>query len=337
MVIVGGTDKTALVAGVVVGGGHEGLVTAAHQLLEDGDLVVEVYFLTALLGDAAHVAAAIERTEVAGVVRIALGVVPALVVKHHGGQDVQRGPLHVGLKLVCIGQGQRAELRTVGCQVGAQHGAQHTLVDIVVVVLRVGLHHVLTVVAEEHVLGNDVRANLQLHRRIGHIRCGSQCGTITAKVDGAFDDGGVRRAGSPHAQRHLLGIGTVGVEGIERGGEHFVSVRIHLIGVVDEVPVGQLGVVRQVFIVGIGVGAVAAAIDAALDAGVDAQGVAAEHLAGDVVAAIDVGHRAALDEQAGSEHVGEVIVRQVDGRRIDTVHRGLHVGHTAAAVDVLYH
>ena len=59
---------TAFVDGIEATRFHIGVVTAAHQLVEDNHLFVEVDVCKAVVGHATHVTATIERTEFAGVV-----------------------------------------------------------------------------------------------------------------------------------------------------------------------------------------------------------------------------------------------------------------------------
>ena len=137
------------------------------------------------------------------------------------------------------------------------------------------LDHVLAIVAEEHVVGRDVRADLQLHQRILGIvgiaylgRVFLQRGTVTANKDRALD---ADRLGfcSRHTDGHLLGVGAEIVQGLCR----CLSRRYRVEEVLGSLDGSQDGVV------GIGIRAVAAAIDVAEDVGVDTHGIASRHLA----------------------------------------------------------
>ena len=91
---------------------------------------------------------------------------------------------------------------------------------------------------------------------------------------------GFLRLGALNVDGHLLGSGTEGVECLYGGhavGDGIVEVAID-------------GVVLQLSIVGIGIGAVAPAVDVAINGRIDADGVAAGHTARDVVAAIHIVH-----------------------------------------------
>ena len=72
-------------------------------------------------------------------------------------------------------------------------------------------HHVRTVVAQEHIVGNDIRTNLQFN--LGIVHAGHNSSTVTTTIDTAMDNGRfVLR--SYHADRHLFGIGADGIEGL---------------------------------------------------------------------------------------------------------------------------
>ena len=91
-------------------------------------------------------------------------------------------------------------------------------------------------------------------------------------------------------------------------------------------------------VVGIGVCAVAAAEDIASDAGVHTQGVTAIDTACDVIAAIDIIDVTALYKHTGGQTRGEKLIRilvQCDARQIRVWNIRMHVGHTAAAKDVI--
>jgi hypothetical protein len=120
----------------------------------------------------------------------------------------------------------------------------------------------------------------------------------------------------------------MGVEGIHRTAA----------GVVVEVTPDE--VVLQLFPVGIGIGTVAAAIDIATDAGIDAHGIAEVDPAGNIVAAIDVFHLADAYQYSGSKALGEMIAfgreHIVHKGRAGLVLRGIYVGLTTAAIDIIH-
>ena len=219
--------------------------------------MVEGDVLASCLGHTSHVAAAVERAEVAGVFHVVCRVFVGPAVERHAGDNLHSGSFHVFGKGGCICQFDGVELRR-GVRTcityiteGLSHDAQDTLLNMIGIILIIGLHHVLAVVAKEHLVGNDVGANLQLHDWGHLLRVGYQRGTVATQEDRAFDDG--RLGGSAHnAERHLFGIGTEGVQGLNRclPGWHLVV----------EVAVNE--VILQLAVVCIGIGAVAATIDA---------------------------------------------------------------------------
>ena len=160
------------------------------------------------------------------------------------------------------------------------------LVKLQYVIVVLVLNHVLAVVAEEHIVGRDVGADLQLHQRIfGIVGIADfswifrQSGTVAAYIDRAPDVYGLFFC-SCQADGHLLGVGAEEIQGSDRlqalscSDTCFLQ---YLVGVVIEVhrPFNA----SQSGIVGIGIRAVAAAIDVAEDVGVDTYGVAAGNLA----------------------------------------------------------
>ena len=262
--LTGSHHDAALVGSVVVGRCHVGIVAASHYLIIYiyGD--VEVHRIGACVGHAAHVSAEIERAYPRVVVHI--------VVEGDGGNHRHRTALHVFCKLPRIGQ-----VHAVVAGLGA--------VDALAESCKHAAHHVLAVVAQEHLVGNDVCPDVELHRRVR--LGGTQRGTVAAAVDAAADSGGMSGIGARHEDGHLFGIGTEVVQSLHR-------VHAAAIAVVIVVAVEQR--VLEIGIVGVRVRAVAAAIDGAADAGMHADGIAAADAARDVVAAIDVVDVAAADE-----------------------------------------
>ena len=213
-----------------------------------------------------------------------------------------------------------------------------------------GVDHVCAVVAEEDVVGYDVRSDLQVGRCSG-IAAGGQRGAVAAKIDRAFDHGGALRVVGVEAYGHLLGVGAHLVQGLGReqlvgfggcstafGESPRCGLCAHqLLHVVVEVAPDEVALHGGV--VGIGVGAVAAAVDIAADAGIDTHGVATAYVAGDVVATIYIGDVAAAHEHTGGVAGGELIalVAELDVGvgHLHTVYHGVDIGPAAAAEDVL--
>ena len=128
---------------------------------------------------------------------------------------------------------------------------------------------------------------------------------------------------SHHADGHLLGIGSVSIEGLNGiGAWIIVEVLKHLL-------LTQLSIIR------IGIGAVTTTIDIAIDRSTDADGITTIDLTGDIVTAIDIIDMTTINDDTGRELLGEVIALDIRGRRIDAVHLRTDVGHTAATIEVL--
>ena len=82
----------------------------------------------------------------------------------------------------------------------------------------IGLNHVRTIVAEECVVNNNMRANLNVSEVFATTTatCSgctwTQRGTVTTHIEGSVNDGRIIFR-TPDEDRHLLGIGTEEVEG----------------------------------------------------------------------------------------------------------------------------
>ena len=225
---------------------------------------------------AASVTAAVEGADVGtvGYVVVYVAVVLVLVVEDYVGDQLHGAAVHVLGEIGGIGQVNAVVLSFrvfffvffviqffPVMQFSSLHGVQHAFV--VDVVTSGGIHHALAVVAEVQVLNIYPRTDAQLQCRLRLL--GLQCGAVAAEEHTALDDGRLCLVAAVNAERHLLGIGTEVVESLQRSlaGWHLV---VHI--AID-------GVILQVGIVGIGIGAVAAAEHVALDVGVDAEAVAA--------------------------------------------------------------
>ena len=189
------------------------------------------------------------------------------------------------------------------------------------------LDHVGTVIAEKHIVDNDVGADFQLYPRRGHTFFLLQRGTVTAYEDTTLDDNRLLGVfSSIQTERHLLGIGTEGIQGIDR--------------VTAWVVVEVLILIKrsQVSVVGIGIRAVATTIDVAKNAGVDTHGITTIDLTRDIITAIDIGNLSAAHRGTSRQtdrsntafgrigcHVGHHAINQF---------LGTHVGSAAATIDV---
>ena len=101
------------------------------------------------------------------------------------------------------------------------------------------------------------------------------------------------------------------------------------------------GVIFQERIVGIWVGTVATAIDITTDAGVNAYGIAKIDSASHIIATIYIVDITTLNDYTCRQVRREIKARYVthDARDVLTCVRvlGMHVGHTATAIDIIYH
>ena len=82
-------------------------------------------------------------------------------------------------------------------------------------VALISFGHVLTVVTQEHLVGIDIRTDFQLCCGILAGIIVAQGGTITAAIDGTTNVYGVVFF-TGDTDRHRLGIGTEGVQGLCR-------------------------------------------------------------------------------------------------------------------------
>ena len=187
---------------------HVGIVAAAHHFVIDDDGGIKHHVVLAFIGHAAHVAAQEEAANVGGIGYVVLAVIKQFFFEGERRPQVHCSPFHVFGKyggVVCQFK------VSVVCGVELQ---------------PFGTHHVFTIVAQEDVVGNDMRAHLQLHERVlvevDMCRIHLQRGTVTAAVDGATYDGGMLGILSSHHDGHLLGIGANGIQCIQRAGIVFV-------------------------------------------------------------------------------------------------------------------
>ncbi len=190
--------------------------------------------------------------------------------------------------------------------------------------IRRGIHHILTIVTHEHPVSDDIRADLQLQKRILLVRVGYQCGTVATHIDGTTDHRSIIRL-SCHTDRHLLGIRTESVQGIDGGRTLIIVI------------VSPNDVISKIRIIGIGIRAVTTAIDITSDIGIDTYGITEIHLTGDIVATIDIVDITTADKDTGGKIIREVITGEVVHRcgKCRTVLRGEYVCLSATTIDIL--
>ena len=73
------------------------------------------------------------------------------------------------------------------------------------------IYHLLTIVAKEHLIGNDIRTDLQFYQWLRLLR--SQRCTVTTKEDGTLDDR-LLICCTFQVKRYLLGIRTEGIKAL---------------------------------------------------------------------------------------------------------------------------
>ena len=183
-------------------------------------------------------------------------------------------------------------------------------------------HHVGTVVAQEHFVGNDIRANLQLGRRVfGRIIIVKRS-TVTTAIDGTTDNG-LLCFRTNHTDRHRFSIGTEGTQSLH--GWHACGYLIIQVAI-DVVSL-------QSSVISIGIRPVTTTIDITLDTAVDTHGITAIDITGYIVSTIDVVDVACLYQHAGRITGGEESA--INGLFRDIILIRVHIGHSATAEDVV--
>ena len=197
------TEDTTIEGCIVEGLCHVCIVAAAHHLIENHDLMLEVDLVFPIIVHATPVAATDQRTDIGAVWYIVGRVTTFPTVKLDGRHQRHGAALHILFKCFGFCQIHGVELRLVTGLVRALHDLQD-------IIRRLTLHHVLAIITEEHILGNDIRTDLQFHHWLLHG--GSQGRAVAADIDGTADSRRVILR-SIQAERHLLGIGTELIEG----------------------------------------------------------------------------------------------------------------------------
>ena len=192
----GRTPDTAEVSGIVGTCWYIGIVAATHHLIIYIYRSREVHVVGTLIGHAAYIATAIERTHHRGVFDVVDGIDRSSVEVQLRYQ-VHGGSIHIGSHFGGIPQIDTAETLTS--------------------ILRQDIcsNHILTVVAQEHGVDDGIRAYLQLHHRIGLAGL-FQRSAVTTHIDCTMNNGWNRvgstcRFTARNTDRHLLGIGTEGI------------------------------------------------------------------------------------------------------------------------------
>ena len=124
--------------------------------------------------------------------------------------------------------------------------------------------------------------------------------------------------------RHLLGVRTDGIEGIN-------GVRtLIIVEVLIQIQLTQFRIIR------ISIRAITSAIDVATDSGTDTNSITAIDLTGNIVTTIDIVHITATNDDTRRKSDWEVITLKTVRRRfIFTIHGRTDIGHTATTIQIL--
>ena len=140
-----------------------GIVTATYHFVVDNYLVVEIDSNLSRYNDTSHITAAIEGTKLGGVWNIVGTVAICCALKHNCRLYLHGTTFHVFGKDTSIGQSHLTEFCIIVIRIlkRSGKGAQHTFTSDKVIVSIV-FNHVLSVIAEEHVVDGHIRANLDV-------------------------------------------------------------------------------------------------------------------------------------------------------------------------------
>ena len=306
------TSQSTFVSYVVFGSRHIGIVTTTDHLVEYDNGLIKLNLYLTINGHTTPVATTEDRTEISGVRFIGIGG-PVLTVEYDTGHDVHIHTFHVavegGLTIsICL---TTFQLQGTEGRIGI------TLQDVLI-------HHHFTIVAQEHLVGYDIRSNLQLgfRIRIGIIimkRC-----TVTTAIDSSTDNGGVVLV-AHQTHRHRLGIGAESIQNLYR----ILSFCDWIIEVTIDI------IALKIWVVRIRIGTVTTAVDITTDAAVDTHSIAALHIARDIVTAIHI-----VDITSENRNTGCITARYInalDGFCWYGVNRRYHIGHTASTIHVVDH
>ena len=161
----------AVVFGIIIGCRYKGIVTATHHLIIDNQFAIEVEGGLTWHRHAAPVTATEEGTDIGRIILVVRRVTIGQVVEHYSRLERHGSSLHVSLHLVSVRQVHLAEvviIDTAGVHV--QDFLRHVL-GFRLCGWIITCHHLLTVVAQEHVVSDDVGTHLQLDQRIIRKLC----------------------------------------------------------------------------------------------------------------------------------------------------------------------
>ena len=243
------------------------LVTATNHLVVNDDLISEGHLNGTIDIHTTDITAAIERAKHGGI-----WLIFTFIVEHDTRHDTHRHTIHICCKLALVSQVHLAKIDR--CAVD---------VDITGILLQDILgYHVRTIVTQEHLVGNHIRANFQLCRSILIGIVVTQCGTVTATEESSTNNRLLRCRCTYQADRHGLGIGTEGIQSFDGRSVALSCLEVAII------QVAICRIILQFLIISIGIGTIATTIEVTPNAAIDTDGITAIHLTGNVVATIDV-------------------------------------------------
>ena len=239
-----------------------GIVTTSHQLVKDNDFIVEVERLGTIKLHATHITTTIERTKLGRIFLVAW-------IENNTWLDIHGHGIHIAFEIIFIRQVNAID---------GFHFSQNIL-----------CYHILTIVAQEHLVCNHVRTNLQLRCSIPRRVISMQRGTVTAAIDSTADNSRMVSICSHYADRHRLRIGSELLQGCHRIGAWLII----------DVTIDVVVLIR--FLVSIGIRTVTSTIDIALDAAMNTYRITTIDLACDIVTTIDV-----INITSGNQHTGRI-------------------------------
>ena len=150
-------QKATQIFGIIEGRSIDiGIVTAAHHLIIDNHLTLKINRHLSWYNDTTHVTTAKERAELGGIRYIVIRITTPGTFKQYGGLYLHGTAFHVfGKDISVVFQFHGIEFRVITSEVSTSQGTQHAFTMTIGICL-IGLDHVLTVVAEEHLIDDGV-------------------------------------------------------------------------------------------------------------------------------------------------------------------------------------
>ena len=131
------------------------LITAANYLIIDYDLVIEINGDSTINQHTTHITTTKERTKLGRIRNVIEAVTILRALKDNGRFHLHGAALHVFGKDIIVCQIHRIELGIIRSDIGTCKCAQHTFA-FAFGVSHIVFYHVLAVVAEEHIVDDDV-------------------------------------------------------------------------------------------------------------------------------------------------------------------------------------